>query len=194
MFERTRTCADLVGQQSAGLMGFSSAAWPSGLPCGSASWCDQGRWSLRTHLPWLAALQVLEVPASPPRWGSSMMARTSLAKLSAHEGAESMNRSNAPGRATVGGRQPDEPATMSLRCGWCQSHARPRKWPGSVAGLLYVEQVTTAVVRQQARPVPEARFDALRELMTPPDPPKRPIGFINPEDKSKKTSGGRGKV
>jgi hypothetical protein len=26
-------------------------------------------------------------------------------------------------------------------------------------------------------------FDALRELMTPPDPPKRPIGFINPEDK-----------
>jgi hypothetical protein len=38
-------------------------------------------------------------------------------------------------------------------------------------------------------------FDALRELMTPPDPPKRPIGFINPEDKgSKKTSGVRGKA
>ena len=37
-------------------------------------------------------------------------------------------------------------------------------------------------------------FDALRELMTPPDPPKRPIGFINPEDKgSKKASGTRGK-
>ena len=34
-------------------------------------------------------------------------------------------------------------------------------------------------------------FDALRELMTPPDPPKRPIGFINPEDKGKKTSGAR---
>jgi hypothetical protein len=34
-------------------------------------------------------------------------------------------------------------------------------------------------------------FDALRELMTPPDPPKRPIGFINPEDKGKKTSGSR---
>ena len=34
-------------------------------------------------------------------------------------------------------------------------------------------------------------FDALRELMTPPDPPKRPIGFINPEDKCKKTSGKR---
>ncbi len=23
-------------------------------------------------------------------------------------------------------------------------------------------------------------FDALRELMTPPDPPKRPIGFVTP--------------
>ena len=32
-------------------------------------------------------------------------------------------------------------------------------------------------------------------MMTPPDPPKRPIGFINPEDKgSKKTSGGKGKT
>ena len=30
-------------------------------------------------------------------------------------------------------------------------------------------------------------FDALRELMTPPDPPKRPIGFINPEDKASST-------
>lgn len=29
-------------------------------------------------------------------------------------------------------------------------------------------------------------FDALRELMTPPEPPKRPIGFITPEDKDKK--------
>jgi hypothetical protein len=36
-------------------------------------------------------------------------------------------------------------------------------------------------------------FDALRELMTPPDPPKRHIGFINPEDKasSKKTQARR---
>jgi hypothetical protein len=31
-------------------------------------------------------------------------------------------------------------------------------------------------------------FDAIRELMTPPDPPKRPIGFVTPEDKGKKTS------
>ena len=26
-------------------------------------------------------------------------------------------------------------------------------------------------------------FDALRELMTPPEPTKRPIGFVHPEDK-----------
>jgi hypothetical protein len=37
-------------------------------------------------------------------------------------------------------------------------------------------------------------FDALRELMTPPDPPKRPVGFIAPEDKRKKTSVARGKT
>lgn len=36
-------------------------------------------------------------------------------------------------------------------------------------------------------------FDALRELMTPPDPPKRPIGFVTPEDKGKKTSGAKSK-
>ena len=30
-------------------------------------------------------------------------------------------------------------------------------------------------------------FDAIRELMTPPDPPKRPIGFVTPEDKGKKS-------
>lgn len=31
-------------------------------------------------------------------------------------------------------------------------------------------------------------FDALRELMAPPDPPKRPVGFITPKDKGKKGS------
>ena len=37
-------------------------------------------------------------------------------------------------------------------------------------------------------------FDALHELMTPPDPPKRPIGFIQAEEKGKKTSGTRRKA
>lgn len=31
-------------------------------------------------------------------------------------------------------------------------------------------------------------FDALRKLMTPPEPPKRPIGFVTHEDKGKKGS------
>ena len=33
-------------------------------------------------------------------------------------------------------------------------------------------------------------FDAIRELMTPPDPPKRPIGFVTPEEKSKSRGNG----
>lgn len=37
-------------------------------------------------------------------------------------------------------------------------------------------------------------FDALRELMTPPDPPKRPIGFITPDDKPSKPSSTRAKA
>ncbi len=32
-------------------------------------------------------------------------------------------------------------------------------------------------------------FDALRDLMTPPDPPKRPIGFVTHEDIDKKPKG-----
>ena len=34
-------------------------------------------------------------------------------------------------------------------------------------------------------------FDALRELMMPPDPPKRHIGFVVPEDQWKKTEARR---
>jgi hypothetical protein len=40
-------------------------------------------------------------------------------------------------------------------------------------------------------------FDALREMMTPPappEPPKRPIGFVTPEDKGKKTMGKQAKA
>lgn len=43
--------------------------------------------------------------------------------------------------------------------------------------------------RNQLRQV----FDALRELTTPPDPPKRPIGFVTPEDKPKGSKAVRGK-
>lgn len=41
--------------------------------------------------------------------------------------------------------------------------------------------------RNQLRQV----FDALRELMTPPDPPKRPIGFVQPEHNNEKAKGTR---
>jgi hypothetical protein len=42
----------------------------------------------------------------------------------------------------------------------------------------------------------EQLFEARRELMTPPDPPERPIGFVTPEDKggSKESSGAKGKT
>lgn len=33
-------------------------------------------------------------------------------------------------------------------------------------------------------------FDALRELMSPPDPPRRPIGFVRPEDQGTEKSVG----
>jgi len=36
-------------------------------------------------------------------------------------------------------------------------------------------------------------FDVLRELMTPPEPPKRPIGFVPPEDKSRPNKAVRNK-
>lgn len=36
-------------------------------------------------------------------------------------------------------------------------------------------------------------FDALRELMTPPDPPKRPIGFVTSDDKPLKSRATKGK-
>ena len=37
-------------------------------------------------------------------------------------------------------------------------------------------------------------FDALRELATPPDPPKRPIGFVTPEDNGRTAAGAKGKA
>ena len=34
-------------------------------------------------------------------------------------------------------------------------------------------------------------FEAIRELMTPPESPRRPIGFVTPEEKSKTTKAKR---
>jgi hypothetical protein len=34
-------------------------------------------------------------------------------------------------------------------------------------------------------------FDDLREIMTPPEPSKRPTGFVPPEERKKKKSAGK---
>ena len=57
-------------------------------------------------------------------------------------------------------------------------------------GLALSHDTFSRNTRNQLKQV----FDALRELMTPPDPPKRPIGFVTPEDKSKKAPGARAKA
>ena len=44
---------------------------------------------------------------------------------------------------------------------------------------------------RNTRPQLKRVFDALCELMTPPDPPKRPIGFVTPKDKGKKAQARR---
>lgn len=52
-------------------------------------------------------------------------------------------------------------------------------------GIAIAHDTVSRNTRAQLKQV----FDALRELMTSPDLPKRPIGFVTPEDKdSKKTS------
>jgi hypothetical protein len=43
--------------------------------------------------------------------------------------------------------------------------------------------------RNQLRQV----FDALRELTAPPEPPKRPIGFVHPKERGEGKEGGAGK-
>ncbi len=57
-------------------------------------------------------------------------------------------------------------------------------------GLALSHETFSRNTRAQLREV----FDALRELMTPPDPPKRPIGFITDQDKEKKTSEAKSKT
>ncbi len=66
---------------------------------------------------------------------------------------------------------------MGERIAPCAARATSRRasWPFSRNTRAQLKQV----------------FDALRELMTPPDPPKRPIGFVTHEDKGKKTQAKR---
>ena len=59
-------------------------------------------------------------------------------------------------------------------------------------GLALTHDTFSRNTRAQLRQL----IEAVNQLMAPPDPPKRPIGFISPADtgSSKKTSGARGKT
>ena len=58
-------------------------------------------------------------------------------------------------------------------------------------GLALTQDTFSRNTRNQLKQL----IEAVNQLMAPPDPPKRPIGFINPEDKgSKETSGARSKA
>ena len=57
-------------------------------------------------------------------------------------------------------------------------------------GLALTHDTFSRNTRAQLRQL----IEAVNQLMTPPDPPKRPIGFVTPEDKGEKTQGARGKA
>lgn len=52
-------------------------------------------------------------------------------------------------------------------------------------GLALSHDAFSRNTRNQLRQI----FEAMRELTTPPEPPKRPIGFVPPEDKKNKPAG-----
>jgi hypothetical protein len=69
-----------------------------------------------------------------------------------------------------------------------------------VRELAELKEKTTALAMNndtfshKNRAQPKNVFGALRELMTPPDLPKRPTGFVMPDDKGKKTAEARSKA
>ena len=65
---------------------------------------------------------------------------------------------------------------------------------GDVGGDATADAMNHDTFSRKTRNQLEQVFDALRELMTPPDPPKRPIGFVSPEDKGSKKAGGRARL
>ena len=52
-------------------------------------------------------------------------------------------------------------------------------------GLALTHDTFSRNTRAQLRQL----IEAVNQLMAPPDPPKRPIGFVTPQDTGKKTSG-----
>ncbi len=57
-------------------------------------------------------------------------------------------------------------------------------------GLALTQDTFSRNTRAQLRQL----LEAVNQLMAPPDPPKRPIGFVAPEDKGKKAQGARRKA
>lgn len=136
--------------------GFSSTVWPSALPCSSSS-CDQpGRVPCGRTSGVSPLCRSTKSLHRRPTVGVFMTARASLAELSAPEGAESLNRSNAPRgprwavgsrasrsqylcaammprarRATPEVRQP----VATLRGSFTQA-GRPRPWSSSQGSKL----------------------------------------------------------
>ena len=73
--------------------------------------------------------------------------------------------------------------------------------PGDLATRLaeLEEKTATLSIRHDAsthntRAQLKQIFEAIRQLMTPPDPPKRPIGFVTQEDRSGKPKAAKGKA
>lgn len=66
--------------------------------------------------------------------------------------------------------------------------------------LQELEEKTEALALQQDTFAHNTRaqlkqvFEAIRQLMTPPDPPKRPIGFLAPEEKPGKPKAAKGEA
>jgi len=67
---------------------------------------------------------------------------------------------------------------------------RPNELEEKTEALALKHDAFSRNTRNQLKQV----FDAIRDLMTPPDPPKRPSGFVTPEDKGTKALGAKGKT
>jgi hypothetical protein len=80
------------------------------------------------------------------------------------------------------------------------AHLRARGGADLAQRLADLENTTEALAQQHdtfsrnTRAQLKQVFDALREVMTPPEPPKRPIGFVTPEDKGKKPTASKRKT
>jgi len=57
-----------------------------------------------------------------------------LLRISMHAHCADVSTSGFAGFSTTGGRQPDEPAAMSLRERFSPQLGRPRKWPVALQG------------------------------------------------------------